>query len=45
MIEHLKILSKYMFDTQYNIIIKQITNHNDILKIISECPDDIIIEY
>jgi hypothetical protein len=44
MIEHLKILSKYMFDKQYNIIIEQMINHDEILKIITECPDDIIIE-
>jgi len=44
MIEHLKILSKYLFNPEYNIIIEQITNNDEILNIIKECPDDYIVE-
>ena len=44
MVEHIKIISKYLFDPIYNIIVNQIINHDDILKIIDECPDNILID-
>ena len=44
MIEHIKIISKYLFEHSYNIIIDQIVSKDDILKIIDECPDDIILD-
>ena len=44
MIEHIKIISKYLFEPSYNIIIDQIVEKDDILKIIDECPDDIILD-
>ena len=44
MIEHIKIISKYLFNPLYNIIINQIIDHKEILKIITECPDDHLID-
>jgi len=44
MVEHLNIISIYLFDPKYNIIINQIVDNDKILQIISECPDDVIID-
>ena len=44
MIKHICIISKYLFDPSYNIIINQIIDHNEILSIMDECPDSHLVD-